>query len=93
MQLTRHDRRRVVITGLGVVSPLGAKNEFWEAIAQGQSGVRRLQNVETEHLNVKIGAEVLNFDSSQYIPPKQARRMCRASQCAIVAAVQAIEDA
>lgn len=93
MQLTRHDRRRVVITGLGVVSPLGAKNEFWEAIAQGQSGVRHLQNVETEHLNVKIGAEVLNFDSSQYIPPKQARRMGRASQFAIVASAQAIEDA
>jgi len=93
MQLTRHDRRRVVITGLGVVSPLGAKNEFWEAIAQGQSGVRRLQNVGTEHLNATIRAEVLNCDSSQYIPTKQARRMGRASQFAIVAAVQAIEDA
>lgn len=93
MQLTRHDRKRVVITGLGVVSPLGAKDEFWAAIAGGQSGVRRLQNVETGHINVKIGAEVLNFDSSAYIPPKQARRMGRASQFAIVASAQAISDA
>ena len=93
MQLTRHNRKRVVITGLGVVSPLGTKDDFWDAIGQGQSGVRRLQNVETEHLNVKIGAEVLDFDSSQYIPSKQARRMGRASQFAIVAAAQAVEDA
>lgn len=93
MQLTRNNRKRVVITGLGVVSPLGSRNEFWAAIAKGQSGVRRLQNVATEHLNVKIGAEVLNFDSSEYIPPKEARRMGRASQFAIVAASQAVEDA
>ena len=93
MQLTRHNRKRVVITGLGLVSPLGGKSEFWDAIERGQSGVRRLQNVETAHLNVKIGAEVLNFDSSDYIPPKEARRMGRASQFAIVAAVQAVEDA
>ncbi len=93
MHLTRHERKRVVITGLGVVSPLGSKYEFWDALALGQSGIRRLQNVETDHLNVKIGAEVLNFDSTQYIPAKQARRMGRASQFAIVAAAQAVEDA
>lgn len=93
MELTRHKRRRVVITGAGVVSPLGDKETFWAAIQQGKSGIRKLRNVETEHLNVKIGAEVLDFDSSDYIPPKEARRMGRASQFALVAATQAIEDA
>ena len=93
MQLTRHNRRRVVITGVGLVSPLGDKDDFWEAVKAGESGIRRLQNIETQHLNVKIGAEVLDFDSSAYIPPKEARRMGRASQFAIAAAVQAIEDA
>ena len=93
MELTRHKRRRVVITGAGVVSPLGDKEKFWAAIQQGKSGIRKLRNVETEHLNVKIGAEVLDFDSSDYIPPKEARRMGRASQFALVAATQAIEDA
>lgn len=93
MELTRHKRRRVVITGAGVVSPLGDKEAFWAAIQQGKSGIRKLRNVETEHLNVKIGAEVLDFDSSDYIPPKEARRMGRASQFALVAATQAIEDA
>ena len=93
MQLTRHKRKRVVITGMGVVSPLGAKDDFWAAIKEGKSGIRRLQNIETEHLNVKIGAEVLDFDSSDYIAPKEARRMGRASQFAMVASAQAIEDA
>ena len=93
MQLTRHDRKRVVITGLGVVSPLGAKDEFWDAIAGGESGIRKLRNIESEHLNVRIGAEVLGFDSSEYIPPKQARRMGRATQFAIVAATMAVENA
>ena len=93
MELMRNGRKRVVITGLGVVSPLGNKDEFWDAIAAGKSGIRKLQNIETDHLNVKIGAEVLGFDSSRYIPPKQARRMGRATQFAIVAAVMAVEDA
>ena len=93
MQLTRHERRRVVITGIGVVSPLGGKDDFWAAVQQGQSGIRKLQNIEAEHLNVKIGAEVLDFDSSDYIAPKEARRMGRASQFAMTASAQAIEDA
>ena len=93
MELMRNGRKRVVITGLGVVSPLGNKDEFWDAIAAGKSGIRKLQNIETDHLNVKIGAEVIGFDSSRHIPPKQARRMGRAAQFAIVAAVMAVEDA
>ena len=93
MNLTRNGRKRVVITGLGVVSPLGHKTEFWDAIAAGQSGIRKLQNIETDHLNVKIGAEIRDFDSSAYIRPKQARRMGRATQFAIVAAVMAVRDA
>lgn len=92
MQLTRHNRKRVVITGVGVVSPLGHKDAYWDAIQRGQPGIRRLQNIETEHLNVKIGGEVLGFDSSAYIPPKQARRMGRATQFSIVAASMAVED-
>ena len=93
MELTRQGRKRVVITGLGVVSPLGAKADFWTAIQAGESGIRKLQNIETAHLDVRIGGEVRGFDSSAYIPRKQARRMGRATQFAIVAAMQAVEDA
>ena len=93
MELTRYGRKRVVITGLGLVSPLGLKDGFWDAIAAGKSGIRKLQNIETDHLNVKIGAEIRDFDSADFIPPKQARRMGRATQFAIVAAVMAVNDA
>ena len=57
MELIRNGRKRVAITGLGVVSPLGNKDEFWDAIAAGKSGIRQLQNIDTAHLNVKIGAK------------------------------------
>ncbi len=93
MELTRQGRKRVVITGLGVVSPLGKKAAFWEAIQEGKSGIRKLQNIETAHLDVRIGGEVVGFDSSDYIPSKQARRMGRATQFAIVAAIEAVRDA
>ncbi len=93
MELTRQGRKRVVITGLGVVSPLGDKDEYWDAIAAGVSGIRKLQNIETEHLNVKIGGEIRGFDSSAYIPPKQARRVGRATEFAIVATIMALRDA
>ncbi|MDE2855032.1 MAG: beta-ketoacyl-[acyl-carrier-protein] synthase family protein [Chloroflexota bacterium] len=93
MELMRNGRKRVVISGLGVVSPLGQKQEFWDNIEAGKSGIRKLQNIEADHLNVRIGAEVLGFDSSKYIPPKQARRMGRATQFAIAAAFMAVEDA
>jgi len=93
MQLTRNNHKRVVITGVGVVSPLGDKGHFWEAIKNGESGIRKLQNINTDHIDVKIGAEVLDFDSSDYISSKEARRMGRSSQFAVVAALQALEDA
>ncbi len=93
MQLTQEGRKRVVISGLGVVSPLGDKTAYWDALERGQSGIRKLQNIDAEHLDVRIGAEVLGFDSSAYIARKEARRMGRASQFAIVAAMQAVEDA
>ena len=92
MQLTRNGRARVVISGLGVVSPLGYKDDFWDGLAQGKSGIRKLRNIESDHLEVRIGAEVLDFDSSDFIPRKQARRMGRATQFAIVASHMAVAD-
>ena len=93
MELMRQGRKRVVITGLGLVSPLGGKEEFWDAIQAGKSGIRKLRNIKSDHLDVRIGAEVLGFDSSAYIPRKQARRMGRATQFAIVSAIEAVLDA
>lgn len=93
MEVVHNNLKRVVITGIGLVSPLGHKDEYWNALKDGKSAIRTLQNVDTQHVDVKIGAEVLGFDSSAYINAKEARRMGRASQFAVVAAHEAVLDA
>jgi beta-ketoacyl-acyl-carrier-protein synthase II len=93
MDTLRNGRARVVITGLGAVSPHGNAHGLWENVKHGNSGIRRLETVPTGYLPVKIGGEVRNFDASKYIEHKEARRMGRCSQFAIVAAKEALEDA
>ncbi|MBZ0303780.1 MAG: beta-ketoacyl-ACP synthase II [Anaerolineae bacterium] len=93
MELLRNGRPRVVITGLGALTALGTMKSLWEGLKAGQSGIRRLETINVEHVPVKIGGEVRNFDPELYIERKEARRMGRASQFAVVAAHMAIEDA
>jgi beta-ketoacyl-acyl-carrier-protein synthase II len=93
MEFTQNGHPRVVITGLGAVSPLGPIRAFWESLKAGISGIRRLQTIETEHLPIKYGGEVREFDPSRYIEHKEARRMGRCSQFAVIAAKEALEDA
>ncbi|HRQ22468.1 MAG TPA: beta-ketoacyl-[acyl-carrier-protein] synthase family protein [Anaerolineales bacterium] len=82
---------RVVVTGMGVASPLGCElNGFWSALAEGCSGVISLEDGIFSDLPSKIGAVVRNYDESQYFDPKEARRMSRSSQLGLVAAKQAI---
>jgi 3-oxoacyl-[acyl-carrier-protein] synthase II len=85
---------RVLVTGLGIASPLGnSVEEFWSALIQGHSGVVALLDKEFAGLPVRIGALAPQFDQQQYFTRKEARRMSRSSQLALLAAVQAIEDA
>lgn len=85
--------RRVVITGLGVVSSLGNDiNDFWNNIINGVSGIDFIERFNTEQFNVKIGAEVKKFNVEDYIDKKEARRMDRNAQYAIGAAMSAIRD-
>ncbi len=93
MELLRNGRPRVVITGLGAVTAHGPVKSLWENLKNGKSGIRRLETIDIEHVPVKIGGEVRNFDPGEYIEHKEARRMGRASQFAVVAAARAIEDA
>jgi beta-ketoacyl-acyl-carrier-protein synthase II len=93
MELLRNGRPRVVITGLGALTALGSARTMWESLKAGRSGIRRLETIDVSHVPVKIGGEVRDFDPAQYIEPKEARRMGRASQFAVVAAMMAIEDA
>jgi 3-oxoacyl-[acyl-carrier-protein] synthase II len=93
MELLRNGRPRVVITGLGAVTPLGPVKELWESLIAGRSGIRQLETINVEHVPIKIGGEVRDFDPGEYIDRKEARRMGRASQFAVVAAGHAVEDA
>jgi nodulation protein E len=85
---------RVVITGLGVVSPAGrCIRDFWSAIVAGDSAIGPITLVATEQLTSKIAAEVADFDPSVHFEPKVLSLMDRFSQFAVVAARQAIADA
>ncbi len=86
--------RRVVITGLGVISPVGNdKNEFWNNLLAGKSGIGLIDRFDVSQFPTRIAAQVQNFDVQKYIPRKDARRMDLFVQYACAAAKQAVEDA
>ncbi|MCX5677853.1 MAG: beta-ketoacyl-ACP synthase II [Candidatus Omnitrophica bacterium] len=88
-----HKTKRVVITGLGTVSPIGSSIEtFWKAILEGKSGVRRLSCFDPKHFTCKIAAEVKDFNPSQYLSPKEVKRMDRFVQFAVISAKLAMMD-
>jgi len=85
--------RRVVITGMGVVSPIGiGKKEFSEALKETKIGVDKITSFDPSSLPVQIAAEVKNFKAQDYIDRKLAKRLDRYSQFALVAAKEAIEQ-
>lgn len=85
--------RRVVVTGIGLVTPVGnTAHETWDALLQGRSGVTRITRFDVEGWPVQIAGEVKDFDPLQYIPQKELRRMDRFIYFAIAAALQAVED-
>jgi len=90
---TNHDHR-VVVTGLGVISPVGLTvPSMWEALLSGQSGVDYISSFDTSPFETKFAAEVKNFDAGDYFDRKQARRMDRFAQFALAASLQAVEAA
>ncbi|HEX3047177.1 MAG TPA: beta-ketoacyl-ACP synthase II [Bacillota bacterium] len=87
-------KRRVVITGLGVVSSLGIGiPDFWKSIVSGKSGVDLISGFDTTNCEVKIGAEVKNFDPGAYLDKKEIKRTDRVVQFAVAASKMALEDA
>ncbi|MDF3128330.1 beta-ketoacyl-ACP synthase II [Kiritimatiellaeota bacterium B1221] len=85
---------KVVITGMGVISPLGCTlDSFWNALLSGTSGVRRIQSFDASAYPVQIAAEVTAFDSDIYMPAKDAKKMDPFSQFGFAAAIDAWEDA
>lgn len=85
--------KRVVVTGLGMVSPLGNDVEStWQAVVNGESGVAPITAFETENLATKFSASVKDFDVEAFMPKKEARKFDRFIQFGVAASVQAIQD-
>jgi 3-oxoacyl-[acyl-carrier-protein] synthase II len=86
-------KRRVVVTGIGVISPVGnTVSEFWNNILECNSGVDIIKKFDTEGLRARIAAEVKEFNAEDYIDPKSAKRMDIVCQYAMAAAKMAVED-
>lgn len=86
-------KRRVVVTGLSTITPIGiGKDEFWNNLIAGKSGIGLITQFDTTDFNCKIAGEVKGFDFSQYGDRKEGKRMDRVTQFAVACAKMALED-
>ncbi|MDD3593224.1 MAG: beta-ketoacyl-ACP synthase II [Candidatus Gastranaerophilales bacterium] len=86
--------RRVVITGVGAVTPYGVGADlFWDNVKQGKSGIKNISIIDATNHPVKIAGEFTDFNAAQYMDPKEAKRMDRFTQLAMVAADEVCNDA
>jgi|WetSurMetagenome_2_1015567.scaffolds.fasta_scaffold13427_5 3-oxoacyl-[acyl-carrier-protein] synthase II len=89
-----HSLDRVVITGLGAISPLGLTvTDFWQKLVNGQSGVTRITQFDASVLPCQIAGEVKGFDPKNYLEAKEARRMSRCAQFVMAATQETMKDA
>src|SRR3990167_8852994 len=87
-------RRRVVITGMGLVSPLG--NDMatsWDGIVNGRSGLGPITTFDTEGYSTKIAGEIRGFDPTAFVPPKDVKKMDSFIHYGLAASLMAMEDA
>jgi 3-oxoacyl-[acyl-carrier-protein] synthase II len=85
---------RVVVTGMGVISPVGSGLEnYWSALINGETGIDRITHFDATEFDTKIAGEVNDFDPKDYMDRKEAKRMDRFAQLAVAAAKMAVEDA
>jgi 3-oxoacyl-[acyl-carrier-protein] synthase II len=90
----RNIKERVVLTGMGALTPLGLSvDETWAGLVAGRSGITKITQFDASELPIQIAGEVKGFDPGVYMPIKEARRMSRASQLALAASTQAMADA
>ena len=88
------NKRRVVVTGMGLITPIGnTVEETWASALEGRSGGNLIEHFDTSDFGVKIGASVKNFDIEQYLDRKEARRIDVFIQLGIAAGIQAVDDA
>jgi 3-oxoacyl-[acyl-carrier-protein] synthase II len=86
-------KRRVVVTGLGIISPVGSTvKSAWDAIVRGESGIGPITKFDVSAFPVRFGGSVRDFDVTQYVTPKDARRMDEFMQYGVAAGIQAVSD-
>ena len=94
MAVERTADKRVVITGMGALTPLGNSiDEYWAGLIEGRSGIEYIQSFDASEFPCVVAGEVRDFDAGDYMAAKQVRRLARFSQLAVAAARQAIDDA
>ncbi len=87
-------KRRVVVTGLGTINPLGNNvSESWEKLINGVSGISQINSFDTENLPVTFAGEVKDFDANEYLGKQHARKLDRSAHFSIYATEQALQDA
>jgi 3-oxoacyl-[acyl-carrier-protein] synthase II len=92
--MANSDRKRVVVTGLGAITPIGnTLEEYWAGLSSGKSGIGPITNFDAARHDCRIAGEVKGFDPIQYVEKKEAKRMDRFSQFAVCASKQAVADA
>jgi 3-oxoacyl-[acyl-carrier-protein] synthase II len=87
------NKRRVVVTGMGVVTPIGiGLKEFWEGLTEGRNGVELITKFDASKFDTKFAAEVKNFDPSTFLDRKTIKRMDQYTQFAMASSIMAMED-
>lgn len=86
-------KRRVVVTGLGVISPIGCTvQNFWDRLTNGVSGIKLLSYFDTTHFSSKIGGELTEFNVNEFLTPKEVKRMDPFTQYGVASSKQAVKD-
>ncbi len=87
-------KRRVVVTGMGIVSPLGCDvSQCWEQVLAGQSGIRLTEQVDTSHMRSRLGGDVWGWDPEKVLGRREVNRLDRFTQFSLVAGTNAVDDA
>ena len=87
-------KKRIVVTGVGPITPIGiGKQAFWDALLAGKNGIERITRFDATNYAAQIAGEVKDFDVDGYIDKKEAKRMDRYAQFAVVSAGMALKDA
>ncbi|MBC8389291.1 MAG: beta-ketoacyl-[acyl-carrier-protein] synthase II, partial [Actinobacteria bacterium] len=93
MKSKNNNERRVVITGMGVVTSIGSTiKDYWENLISGKSGVSRVKRFDVSKISSRIAAQIEDFEPKDYMSAKQAKRMDRFSQLGVAAAKMTVED-